>query len=153
MNFSSAPEALDPVDSSAPAKRHRRWRKKYGRFYLLGLFAWMRVADLFFVVCFFLKMTAYQKQQFLGPMVAAATWTTILLAAIALRQQWARYVLAGGLFFAVVFAWSTLPGLPDALHPGKLLRMVVWATVTYLPVAVVLVASRNIQKLTDKEQL
>ena len=150
-NLPSDTENLEPFDPlSRFLKQHRRRKKKYGLLYLLALFFWMRAADLGLVLYFFPRLTDYQKQQLLGPLVITACWTALLLVAIALRQQWARYVLAGNLLLAVVLALSTLPGLPDSLQPGKLLYLALWATVTYLPVALVLIVSKNIQKLTEK---
>ena len=149
MNLPSAPEKSKTPEPSAQAWKSFRKNKKRGYVYLLFLFFWMRAIELMVAFHFYPKLTVHQKQQFHGPMMSAITWTTLLLIAIALRQQWARYVLAGWILFSVVLAWSFIPGMPDAIYPTKILRLVIGCTVTYLPVALVLIFSKGIKKLTE----
>ena len=132
-------------------KRHH-YRARNGRLYIFFLFLWLRIVDvaMVFFVCPRLQVVPRRTLVlFLG---ITAVWTTGLLIAVWFRQNWAKYILVSSLLFTIVFTLAMLPGLPDAIHPKQQFYFIFGVTAIYLPVALVLIISKHIHKLTEQEQ-
>lgn len=151
MASAISPQSPDHAAKPIKQRRKRRKRVRNGRFYILLLFLWLRFVDVTFLVCVYPRLFQNQQQSLQGDLVVSAVWTTMLLIAIWFSQNWARYLLSGSILAAVVWAASTLPGLPDSLYPRRDLLLVVGFTGSYLPVALALIVSKHIRKHTTKK--
>jgi predicted cobalt transporter CbtA len=149
MDYTLSPLPLDitPVPSAA-RRRHRRSKWKNGRFYVFLIFIWLRMVDVFTLTCVYPQLPMSQKPPVIAWVLVTAIWTTVLLLAIWLRQSWAKHILAGSLLSAVIFMLTGIPGLPDVPHPKRDFMLIMQFTVAYFPVALILMASRKIHKLT-----
>ena len=151
MDYTLAPLPLEIADATRSPRRRRRHRKwKNGRFYIFLIFLWLRVVDVFILTCIYPKLPLVQKPVVIGWICVTATWSTVLLTAIWCRQKWATYVLAGSLIGAVIATLAGIPGLPDVPHPKRDFLFILEFTVAYFPVALVLIASQKINKLTTR---
>ena len=131
------------------AERRHRSSAREGKLYVLLIFVWLRMIDsaLLIVLCPPLPM-AFKENMILAVSTGAA-WTTGLLAAVWFRQDWARCLLAGSLIVTVVLSLSMLPLLRDMANPWKDFYSIIGVTAVYLPIALVLIFSRSIRKLTE----
>lgn len=137
-------------NTSESPYRKRRSSKVYGRRIVLLLFVWLRMIDsgaLFFVCP---QLAFGLQQQVLLLLVVCAVWSTGLLFAIWFRQNWARYTLAGSIVLIVVFGLSMLPCLRDTPNPWNSVYGILGFTAAYLPVALILMASRDVCELTER---
>ncbi|MCX6968219.1 MAG: hypothetical protein NTZ46_10680 [Verrucomicrobia bacterium] len=148
--MNSSPPINSP-DSTLHRGRKRRRKAKSGRLYIFSLFAWLRLIDAATVYYLYPQLSVINKQYLIVSLVTTAVWTTGLLLAIWFRQNWARYLLVLSLLVAVISTLSMIPGLPDAMHPRKQLSMILAITGVYLPVALVLILSKSVHKLTRDE--
>ena len=149
MNYST------PIATKAPIvmRVHKRRRKaKRGRLYIFLLFVWLRMIDTATLFFLYPRLATVYKQYLVVSIVTVAVWTTGLLLAIWFRQHWAKYLLVFTLLMAVISTLMMLPGLPDSMQPQKLVLLTMGITAVYLPVALVLIASRHIHKLTRGKQ-
>ena len=145
MNYST------PIPIRSPRVRQfrkRRRKAKNGRFYVFFLFLWLRAIDAGTLYFLYPRLSIVYRRYLLVSLVAMAVWTTGLLMAIWFRQHWAKYVLAGSLLLAVASTLSMIPGLPDSIDPQKKLTLILGVTGVYLPVALMLIISKSIHKLT-----
>ena len=104
------------------------------------------------LLCVYPHLPIVHKRNLVLFLGVTAVWTSGLLIATWFRQNWAKYILVGSLLFTVVFTLSMIPGLPDVMHPKKELYVILGITAIYLPVALVLIVSKHIQKLTEQDQ-
>ena len=145
MNYSS------PIPTRAPKVRRvrkRRKKAKNGRLYIFLLFLWLRAIDAATLFFLYPRLSVVYQRHLIVFLVAIAVWTTILLVAIWFRQHWAKFLLAGSLLLVVASTLALIPGLPDSADPQKQLGLSVGVTVAFLPVALMLILSKSIQKLT-----
>ncbi|MEI8234479.1 MAG: hypothetical protein WCH57_07300 [Verrucomicrobiota bacterium] len=133
-------------------KRRRHHRMQSGRLHLFLLFLWLRIVDSTMLLCVYPRLPIAHQRNLMLFLGATAVWTTGLLLAVWFRQNWAKYILVGSLLFTVVFTLSMIPSLPDVMHPRKELYAILGITAIYLPVALVLIISKHIQKLTEQDQ-
>lgn len=133
-------------------RKRRHYRIGNGRLYIFLLFLWLRIVDAGMMLCIYPRLPVIHKSNLVLFLGVTAVWTTGLLAAVWFRQNWAKYILVGSLLFTVVFSLSMIPGLPEALHPKQELYFILGITAIYLPVALVLIVSKHIHKLTAQEQ-
>lgn len=130
-------------------KRHKKARN--GRLYVFLLFAWLRAIDVATVYYLYPRLPVVYKQDLVVALVTTAVWTSGLLLAIWFKQNWAKYVLVATLLTMIVSTLSMIPRLPDVMQPLKQLMVILGISVVYLPVALVLMTSRQIHKLTRGE--
>ena len=144
MNYSS------PIPIQQPKVRRVRKRKRArsGRFYIFCLFVWLRAIDAATLHYLYPRLSIVYKGHLILSLCTSAVWTSGLLVAVWFRQTWAKYVLAASLLLTVASTLSMLPGLPDSIEPQKQLAFILGVTGVYLPVALMLIISRSIQKLT-----
>lgn len=140
---------LPEIFTLVKVKKRRRRRAKNGRFFIFLLFLWLRIVDITVLHCVYPKLPLIHQQNLVVFLVTTGVWTSGLLLAIWFRQSWAKYLLAASLLFTVVFTLSMIPGLPDAMHPENELLAILGITAIYLPVALVLIISKHIHKLTE----
>jgi hypothetical protein len=101
------------------------------------------------VLCVYPKLQVVPQRNLLLFLGVTAVWTTGLLTAVWFRQNWAKYILVASLLFTVIFTLAMIPGLPDAMHPRQEFYFIIGITAIYLPVALVLIISKHIHKLTE----
>ncbi|MDD5351298.1 MAG: hypothetical protein PHQ12_13895 [Chthoniobacteraceae bacterium] len=138
--------------SAIKIRKRRHYRVQSGRLYIFLLFLWLRIVDAAMLLCVYPKLPVLHQRTLVLFLGITAVWSTGLLIAIWFRQNWAKYILVGSLLFTVVFSLSMIPGLPDAMHPRKEFYFILGVTAIYLPVAIVLIVSKHIHKLTEQEQ-
>jgi len=148
----SSPESSSVSASVVRIHKRRHYRARNGRLYIFLLFLWLRIVDAVMILCVCPKLQVVPQRNLVLFLGVTAVWTTGLLMAIWFRQNWAKYILVGSLLFTVVFTLAMIPGLPDAIHPTQQLYFIFGVTAIYLPVALVLIISKHIQKLTAQEQ-
>ena len=148
MDYTISPRPLEIA--TAPRRKHRHSKWKSGRFYIFLVFLWLRLVDVFILTCVYPKLPMTQKSAVIGWILVMAIWTTVLLMSIWCRQKWATYILASSLICAVIINLAGIPALPDVPHPKRDFLFIVEFTVAYFPVALVLIASRKINKLTTQ---
>lgn len=84
----------------------------------------------------------------LGGCLVNVIWSTVCIIAMWMRHDWARYFLVIRLLFSVVMAgWSELSY--SALAPSPRILIAASITLSHLAVAVFLIASPKIRKLTS----
>ena len=150
MNYSS-PIKTRPTHTVR--RVHKRHRKAFsGRFYIFFLFLWLRAIDAATLYALYPRLAIVYKRYLILSLVTTSVWTTGLLLAIWFRQNWAKYVLVGSLLLTVISTLSMLPGLPDSVDPQKELCFIMGVTVVYLPVALFLMVSQSIHKLTREKR-
>lgn len=132
-------------------RKRRRHRSRNGRLFIFLLFIWLRIIDVTVMRCIYPKLPVIHQQNLVIFMVTTGVWSSGLLLAIWFRQTWAKYLLAASLLFTVIFTLSMIPGLPDAMHPKDELLAILSITAIYLPVALVLMISKHIHKLTEQQ--
>ena len=130
-------------------KRHRKARN--GRLYIFLLFVWLRAIDAATLLYLYPKLSVVYKHYLVVSLVTTSGWTSGLLLASWFSQNWAKYVLVASLLITVVSTLSMIPGLPDVMQPMKELMAILGIAAIYLPVALVLVISKQIHKLTRGE--
>lgn len=106
------------------------------------------MVDVFALTFVYPKLPITQKPAVIGWILITAIWTTVLLAVIWCRQRWGNYILSSSLLIAVITTLAGIPALPDVPHPKRDLLFIVEFTLAYLPVALVLMSSARINKLT-----
>jgi len=146
MHYSS------PIKTPQLTVRHLRKRRKKvknGRLYILLLFLWLRAIDVATLFYLYPRLSVVYKHYLVVSLVTTSVWTSGLFIAIWFRQNWAKYVLVASLLITVVSTLSMIPGLPDVMQPMKELMAILGITAVYLPVALVLMASKQIHKLTS----
>ncbi|MEI6562009.1 MAG: hypothetical protein WCO68_07995 [Verrucomicrobiota bacterium] len=149
MNYST------PIPSRQPKSRRVRKRRKKaetGRFYIFCIFVWLRTIDAATLHSLYPELPIVYQRYLILSLVISATWNTGLLLAIWFRQQWAKYILAGSLLLTVASILAMLPGLPESTDPQKQLTFTLGVAVVYLPVALLLILSKSIQKLTFRKE-
>ena len=105
-------------------------------------------AAVLFFVC--PRLAPGLQQQILLSLVVCAVWSTGLLVAVWFRQNWARYILAGSILLMVIVNLAMLPCLRDTPNPLNGVYAILGFTAVYLPVSLILVASRDIRELTER---
>ena len=86
-------------------------------------------------------------------LVGMGLWSTGLLAAVWFRQLWAKYVLVASQILVVVLSLSVVPSLPDSGDFRYRLWLSIATVMVYMPSIIVLVASKQIHKLTEPKGL
>ena len=145
MNYST-PIPIRQPKSRRVRRRHKK--AKTGRFYIFCIFLWLRAIDAATLYFLYPRLSVVYKRHLVLSLVISATWNTCLLLAIWFRQQWAKYILAGSLLVTVTSIFSMLPGLPEATDPQKQIAFTLGVGGVYLPVALMLILSKSIHKLT-----
>lgn len=116
---------------------HRqRYQPIVGRIIIIGIFLCFAVLNTFI----YLQAEHDDRKSALAVIIVGSLWTTVLLAAIWCRQDWARYVLAGTLFLGVVISAATFPELlqhdteiPPVLPIGILVNFIIMLLIAFLP--------------------
>ncbi len=134
-------------------KKRRRHRAKYGRLYIFGLFLWLRIVDLAVMRFLHPHLSVGYQHLLVVFLMAIGLWSTGLLAALWFRQTWAKYVLVGTLLLIIIGSVSILPSLPDSGDSQYKLWLILSVVTVYLPVVLVLVASKHIHNLTEQRGL
>lgn len=148
MDYTLSPLPLEIAKSPRRRHRHSKWRN--GRFYVFLIFLWLRVADVVALTCVYPHLPSAQRPAVICWVLVTAIWSTVLLIAIWCRQKWAKFILAGSLLCTVIFVWAGIPGLPDVPHPKRDSMLILEFTIAYFPVALVLMSSHKINKLTTQ---
>ena len=149
---STSDNEFGPAFKARKRRHHRNHAYQIGRLHLFLLFLWMRVWDVILIWGIAPKLSTMHRSYLMLLLGVAAVWTTGLLAAAWFRQNWARYLLALSLIVGVVISLAMIPMLPDIMHARKAFYAILIGTVLYLPVGIVLLGSRPIHKLTQKDQ-
>jgi len=144
MNFSSPIKI--PDYSERGARKYRR-KPKSGRFYIFCMFLWLRAIDAATLHYLYPHLSPIYQRYMVVSLVTTAAWTTGLLLAIWFRHNWARYLLVATLLATVISTLAMIPGLPDTMQPKKQLSAILAITAVYLPVALVLIMPKSIDKL------
>ncbi len=134
-------------------KKRRKHRSKYGRLLIFCIFLWFRIADMAQMQIMYPHLSVGYQQGLVVFLVAMGLWSTGLLAAVWFRQLWAKYVLVASQILVVVFSMSVVPSLPDSGDSRYRLWLSVAMVSVYLPAIIVLVASKQIHKLTEPKGL
>jgi hypothetical protein len=134
-------------------KKRRRHRAKYGRLYIFGLFLWLRMIDLAVLRFLHPHLSVGYQHWLVVFLMAIGLWSTGLLAALWFRQTWAKYVLVATLLLVIIGSVSILPSLPDSGDSQYKLWLILSVVMVYLPVVLVLVASKHIHNLTESRTL
>ena len=145
MNYST------PIPIRQPKSRRVRMRRKKaetGRLYIFCIFLWLRAVDAVTLYSLYPRLSIVYQRHLILSLVVSATWNTCLLLAIWFSQRWAKYILTGSLLLTVGSIFAMLPGLPESTDPQKQLIFTLGVAVVYLPVALILILSKSIQKLT-----
>jgi hypothetical protein len=151
MDYTVAPLPLQiATPHQLPRRRHRHSKWRNGRFYVFLIFLWLRVVDAFTLTCIYPQLPTTQKPVVISWVLITAIWSTVLLTAIWCRQKWAKFILTASLLCAVVFTLAGIPGLPDVPHPKRDTLFILEFTIAYFPVALVLIVSHRINKLTTQ---
>jgi len=149
MNYSTPIPIRQP---STRRVRKRRKKAKTGRFYIFCIFLWLRAIDAITLYALYPRLSPVYKRYLILSLVTSATWNTCLLLAIWFRQHWAKYVLSGSILITVTSILAMLPGLPESTDPQKHLAFTLGITAVYLPVALMLIISKSIHKLTHGKE-
>jgi len=137
--------------SSKPTKpKHRkRGSRRMGRILLFLLFIALLAAAA--AGTLFLPHLGLQEASILkGILVISALWNTVLLIAVAYRQEWARIILIGFLLFcavALVAVYPELVGQNTILRTPKMIGILFFMGITQVISAVVLIFSTNVRWL------
>lgn len=158
MNLPPTHSDPDPDPDDFPLimrvkKKRRRHRAKYGRLFVFGLFLWLRIVDLAVMRFLYPRLSVTYQQVIEVSLMAIGLWSTGLLAAVWFRQNWAKYVLVGTLLLIIVGSVSILPSLPDSGDSQYKLWLILSVVAVYLPVVIILVASKHIHNLTETRGL
>ena len=137
----------------APVRRRRRSRQpRNGKFFVFLVFVWLRMVDAAILHWIYPIAGATAQHYLMAGVLSFATWTTVLLTAIWCRHRFAQILLGGSLAFAVLVALAAVPSLPDLAHPKTQILAIFGFTAGYLPIALYVLVSRSITKLTYRRR-
>jgi NADH:ubiquinone oxidoreductase subunit K len=111
--------------------------------------AWLVV--IFLLLCGLNCLTyfaAAHKREVMGPIINSSLWSVVLLAAIWCRKNWARYAMVILMLVSVALAFILEASFAEFVAGDTLLIMVT-ITAGHLVVALILIFSHGIQKLTS----
>ena len=144
-----------PIQTPSPPVLHWgkcRRKARNGRLYVFLLFLWLRTIDAAMLFYLYPQLSSIYQHDLVASLVTTAVWTSGLFLAIWFHQNWAKYILVACLLLAVVSTLSMLPSLPDTTEPMKKLWVILGVTGIYLPVALILMLSQQIHKLTRTQR-
>jgi len=135
-------------------RRHRNKEQHHqtGRLHLLLIFLWLRTMDVVMLMSLYPNLRGAYKHYFVIFLSTMAIWTTGLLGAVVLRQNWAKYLMAISLLGSVAVVLSLIPSLPDIRQPKPELYAILGIVCVNIPAAVLLIVSKSIRKLTYLEK-
>jgi hypothetical protein len=125
-------------------RKSRRGNFLKGRLWLIALFIMLRGLDCLMFFC----VPVANKRPLMGDILNSILWSTVLLAAIWCRKNWARYVMVFQILIGVVFAFILEASFADRV-PGNTLLVMATFTAGQLTAALILIFSPSIQKLTN----
>ena len=121
---------------------------KIGRIPLIFLFFALGFIDAIQLLRIYPIMN--DKDTFLGALIAMAIFTTVLLICVWFHQNWARYMLTGTLLLIGIIGLSLIPCLRDLPNLSGATIDILGLLAGYLCVAVVLIISKDIRRLTSR---
>lgn len=124
---------------------------KRAKLWLIGIWIVLEVLDTWvYLAC--PPMNDLSHRKVFGATLNSMLWQTVLLGAIWARQNWARYVLVFCLLFRVVIDFVIFSEFTqNSFLSGKLSMWIPTNTmIVSLVVAVILIKSRDIHRLTNR---
>lgn len=128
-------------------RRHSRGSAERGKLLLIAIFCVLRGID----ALIYFGTPSGDKSRLVAALAVGAVWTTAILFGIWCRQNWARYVLIA-LVLLNIFGYVLLA--PDLVAAkgisNPLLRIFIISGIAYVGVALCLIRSRDIRRLSNR---